>query len=75
MSLVTMKKKERVHVGKDEALKAVVQDEIKKPIRLNAMIPYKKYIKFKVKCATENVRMSALINDWIDQYLNADISK
>lgn len=59
-------KKKRTTKNKQETIKAVTQEPIK---RLNVNIPESRLKKFKVKAINEGTDMSALINQWIETYL------
>jgi len=59
-------KKKRNTTGKQETIKDVTQEPIK---RLNVNIPESRLRAFKVKAITEGTDMSALINEWVDDYI------
>ena len=59
-------KKKRNSTSKQKTIKDVTQEPVK---RLNVNIPESRLRAFKVKAITEGTDMSALINQWVEDYL------
>lgn len=59
-------KKKRTTKNKQNTIKAVTQEPTK---RLNVNIPESRLKQFKVKAINEGTDMSALINQWVKDYL------
>lgn len=66
---VKAKKKRGNTKQKDAAIADVTKESIK---RLNVNVPSSVYQKFKVKAAVQDTDMSAIVNQWILDYLERE---
>lgn len=60
-------KKSRTNVQKEAAIQEVTQEPMK---RLNVNVPESTLNAFKAKAASDGLKMSSLLNQWINEYLS-----
>ena len=64
--MLKVKKNNRVHINKEEAMSTVLKEEVK---RLNADIPKSQYNHFKSKLAKDDMSISKWVRVKVNEYL------
>ena len=65
--MLSTKKTNRQHSSKQEAINLVTTEDLK---RLNVQVPKSKFIKLKQKAVLQDMTLTDLVNNWIDEYLS-----
>jgi hypothetical protein len=69
MSLLKVKTSKTKNVDMEEALSAVTEEEVK---RVNVNFPKSVYLALKLKATRDEVSISVLFRQWVDEYISAE---